>query len=127
MSITNKTRQLVTRPELHHDSFYCTSENALFFDEMSNPRRETDDEFVLAKKTIRPDKSIKYQIKTDKHRKLINPNNIGYAESANKDIDRIKKNTNYFISVDYKTFNFYISFLKTSNISWLRQAERELG
>lgn len=127
MKITNKTKQLVTNQSIHTNEFYSATTNASFFDDKDYPRRHEDDEYVLAKKTIRPDKSIKYQIKTDKYRKLINYTSTIVESSANKDIDRIKKNSNYFVSVDYKTFNFYINFLKTGNVSWLRQAERELG
>lgn len=91
-----------------------------FLDDNNFPRiKNVDDHRVLAKKRIRNNGSTKYSIRLDtSNRKLFNPNI--YDINA-----RIENTRTVFKTVNSKTFNMYINFLKTKNQSWLLNAERE--
>lgn len=94
--------------------------NEDFIDDKNYPRitKETDNR-VLAKKRIRENGSTRYSIKLDSStRKLFNP--IVY--NIDSKLENMKP---VFKSVNHKTFNLYINFLKTKNQSWLLNAERE--
>lgn len=102
--------------EGHHD----------YIDNNFNPRinNETDSR-VLAKKIIRDDGSIKYSIKTDAGGKFQNPVSIYSQEKNINFLDRICRSSDRFKEVNFKTFNMYLTFLKTKNLAWLHNAERE--
>lgn len=89
-----------------------------FIDKNNNGRvNDPDDPKVLAQKTIRDDGSIKYSIRTDLNRKIYNPILI--------DVHSINKTNSKFKTVNTKAFEYYLSFLRTKNQSWLFNAERE--
>ena len=91
-----------------------------FIDDNNCPRINQDnDNKVLAKKKTRENGSTRYSIKLDSSsRKLFNP----LLYNINAKLENIKP---VFKSVNSKTFNLYITFLKTKNQSWLLNAERE--
>lgn len=86
-----------------------------------------DNEYIYAKKIRRQDSSIKYVIKTDKNFKLYNPFSI-YDESERYTnfVDNVCRQSDKFREVSKKVFDFYVEFLKTKNISYLNNAEREM-
>lgn len=89
-----------------------------FIDKENNARvNDNEDNRVLAQKTIREDGSIKYSIRTDLNRKIYNPILV--------DIHSINKANSKFKTVNTKAFEYYLSFLRTKNQSWLFNAERE--
>ena len=93
-------------------------------DANNNPRIvELTDQRVLAKKIIREDNSIKYSIKIDSQGKIYNPVSI-YVDKESF-LDRVCKGSEKFKEVNFKIFNLYIHFLRTKNISWINNAERE--
>lgn len=91
-----------------------------FIDTDNYPRvTDENDNRTLAKKRIRQNGSTRYSIKLDSStRKLFNP--ILYDINA-----KLENTKPVFKSVNHKTFNLYINFLKTKNQSWLLNAERE--
>lgn len=91
-----------------------------FIDDNNYPRINQDnDTRVLAKKKIRENGSVRYSIKLDSSsRRLFNP----LVYDINAKLQNIKP---VFKSVNHKTFNLYIVFLKTKNQAWLLNAERE--
>jgi hypothetical protein len=40
-------------------------------------------------------------------------------------LDRVCRASGKFKDVNYKTFDLYVNFLKTKNVAWLHNAERE--
>lgn len=109
------------------NEYYCMVGNEDFIDDNKRPRIEQDGASVMAKRSLKSNGSLRLQIRIDKYKKLYNPNGIMASEITNKDIHRIKEDIDSFTDVGIKTFDLYLSFLKTNNPNFLRQAERELG
>jgi hypothetical protein len=106
--------------ELATVEYYTFIGHEDFIDDDNYPRiKKEEDNRILAKKKIRENGSTRYSIKLDSStRKLFNP--IMY--DINSKLENVKP---VFKSVNSKTFNLYINFLKTKNQSWLLNAERE--
>jgi hypothetical protein len=97
-----------------------------FVDLNNNPRlnKETDDN-IFAKKTVRADSSIRYSVRLSKDGKIYNPMSIYGQETNSTFLDRVCRASGKFKDVNYKTFDLYVNFLKTKNVAWLHNAERE--
>jgi hypothetical protein len=105
---------------------YTLYDNQDYIDQNNNPRSKTDNDRVLAKKITRDDGSIKYMIKRDGSGRLYNPISI-YAQNQSRSstfLDKTCKDFK-FRTVNMKIFEYYINFLRTKNLSWLFNAERE--
>lgn len=81
---------------------------------------------VLAKKIYRDDGSIRYSIKLDNNGKIYNPLSIYGETKISSFLDRVCRSQNKYKDVNQKAFNMYLNFLKTKNIAWLHNAEREV-
>ena len=71
---------------------------------------------------------IKYFIRTDSRGYAYNPMGMFVNERASvhtKELKGIKDKI--FAEVNQKSFNYYIQFLKTKNVAWYRNAEREMA
>lgn len=97
-----------------------------FTDDANNPRSKKDDDRVLAKKFFRKDGTIKFMIKRDGSGKLFNPLSI-YGDNQSRAANFLDKTCKdfKFRTVNMKIFEYYVNFLKTKNLSWLYNAERE--
>ena len=80
---------------------------------------------ALAKK-VTSGNSTKYYIKIGPHGKIYNPIGLYTENQANKFLARAGKNLWEFRQVNSKVFDLYVSFLRTKNIAWLNNAEREM-
>jgi hypothetical protein len=93
------------------------------------PTRNNDDDKVYAKKIQRSDASLKYLIRLDPSAKLFNPLSI-YDQTDKRPIteflNSVCRTNKKFKEVNSKTFELYLKFLSTKNISWLHNAEREI-
>lgn len=108
------------------NEFFTVLGSEDFMDSNSCPRITKDtDNRILAKKIIRDDGSTKYSIKTDASGKFQNPISMYGIEKSNNFLDRICRSSDKFKEVNMKTFNMYITFLRTKNPAWLHNAERE--
>lgn len=103
------------------NKYYCVAENCDFMDDKGYPQKKSDSREVTAKKIIKQDGSYQYLIRLDTNGKLYNPISI-YDDNVSK---RPYRNNDRFQNVNLKTFEYYINFLKTKNISWFNNAERE--
>lgn len=107
------------------DSFYTTADHSAFTDGEGYCRTESENnQAVYAKKIKRDDGTIKYLVKTDTRGKLFNPLSIYGQEKTTNFLDKTCRDTK-FKSVNFRTFEMYIKFLTTKNLSWLHNAERE--
>ena len=112
--------------ENNPNEFYTILGSEDYIDSNSFPRIESDtDNRILAKKIVRDDGSIKYTIKTDATGKFQNPVSIYGNEKTNNFLDRVCRSSDKFKEVNMKTFNMYVTFLRTKNAAWLHNAERE--
>lgn len=97
-----------------------------FVDNENNPRiKEENDQRVLAKIKYKDNTQPKYLIKLDHNKNLLNPTIQNTSKGKNKTIDLFLPNNDSFKEVSRKVFDFYLSFLRTSNVSWINHAERE--
>jgi len=109
------------------NEFYCIRGEEDFIDSNNNPRCNSENnDKVLAKKIVRDDGIIKYTIKLDNNGKIFNPMSIYGATKISSFLDRVCRAQNKYKEVNLKAFNMYLSFLKTKNIAWLNNAEREM-
>lgn len=108
------------------NEFYTLSGMEDFIDNNNNPRlSKSDDDNIFAKKVVRSDSSIRYSIRLSNDGKIYNPVSIYGKEDNSTFLDRICRASGKFKDVNYKTFDMYINFLKTKNVAWLHNAERE--
>ena len=107
-------------------AYYCVIGSQDFIDEESFPRvNKEDDNRVLAKRIVRDDGSSRFSIKLTNSGKMQNPLSMYGIEKTNNFLDRVCRSDKKFKEVNQKVFNMYINFLKTKNIAWLNNAERE--
>lgn len=98
-----------------------------FLDHNKNPRcYEESSKNVLAKKIYRTTDSVRYSIKIDNNGKIFNPLSIYGDVKQTSFLDRVCRAQNKYKDVNYKAFEMYLQFLKTKNLAWLHNAEREV-
>ena len=107
------------------DKFYGFIDCCDYIDNENYPRTKTENTNTLAKITYKKNGSIKYSIKITKNGKMHNPTLDYDNKKDNNFLDRICRSNDSFKEVSYKVFNMYINFLKTKNVAWINNAERE--
>lgn len=128
MSIFSNNNVFDTKNTREHIDLYTIAGEE---DEVNNgvPIRNNDDDKVYAKKIQRSDASLKYLIRLDPSAKLFNPLSI-YDQTdkrqATEFLNSVCRTNKKFKEVNSKTFELYLKFLSTKNISWLHNAEREI-
>lgn len=96
-----------------------------FIDDENNPRIEKDsDDRVLAKKTSQ--NKLKYLIKIDNAGKFYNPLSPISSIKPIKILQTISVSDSRFKEVNRTVFNMYLNFLRSKNIAWINNAEREV-
>lgn len=96
-----------------------------FIDDENNPRIEKDsDERVFAKKTEK--NKLKYLIKIDNAGKFYNPLSPISSIKPIKILQTISVPDSRFKEVNKTVFNMYLNFLRSKNIAWINNAEREV-
>jgi hypothetical protein len=123
---------------LKDDEFYCLLGYQDYLDKHGFPRTYDENENVVAKiifskKTKHFADSNKsygrYYIKLDPNSKVFNPKQI-LSSVKDKDslnfINNTCKQEWSFKEVTPQIFQKYITFLKTQNLSWLKDAQRDL-
>lgn len=115
------------QPSIENE-YYSLVGTGDFIDSNKNTRVfEKNITSALAKKIVREDGSIRHLIKTSNTGKLYNPISIYGQEKPNTFLDKVCKGDSKFKDVNAKAFYLYVSFLNTKNMSYLHNAERELG
>lgn len=94
-------------------------------DEDGFPTVDDDNLSAFAKKISSNGKS-RYFIKVGTHGKIYNPIGLYSEGTSNKFLARAGKKAWDFKEVNSKVFDMYINFLKTKNVAWLTNAQREL-
>lgn len=116
--------QDLDRPEANEE-YYTLIGMEDFLDTNHLPRQKNSNDNTFAKKITRDDGSIRYSIKLNSNGKFHNPVAM-YQDNKNQTfLDRVCRSSDKFRNVSYKVFSLYTSFLKTKNIAWLNNAERE--
>lgn len=120
------------------EMFYCLNGKEDFLDSEGNARLNSLDSENVAAKCIQNKKpksfnnnqyQYSYYIRTTPNSTLFNPIQL-LSPIKNKRqfdfIDGVCKNKWMFKEVSKITFDKYVKFLNTKNISWLKDAERDL-
>lgn len=94
-------------------------------DDDGYPLAETKDASLAFSKTISDD--TQYFLKVGLYGKVYNPMGLYSEGKSNKFMAKIGKNEYNFTRVNRKVFDMYLNFLKSKNIAWLNNAERELS
>lgn len=109
------------------DAYFTISGQEDYIDNESNPRiQKADSNKILAKKLSRVDGTFRYLLKMDRNGKIYNPLSIYGENQATTFLDRVCRSQNKFKDVNMKAFNMYLNFLRTKNVSWLHNTEREI-
>lgn len=103
------------------DKFYTVWGMEDYVDDDGNTRQEKETQKTFAKTT-----NGKYFIKIGLDNRVYNPLGLFSEGRANKVLAKIGKNEFNFKRVNSKVFDLYVSFLRTKNIAWLNNANREL-
>ena len=109
---------------LSEDEYFTVSGLEDYLDINNNPRvTSLEDNKILAKKVTREDNSTKYSIKIDSNGKIYNP--VSMYVDKESFLDKFCRGSEKFKEVNFKIFNMYIHFLRTKNLAWINNAERE--
>jgi hypothetical protein len=105
--------------------YYTVLGKHAFLDETKNPRVEDQKNSLAYIKNAEHEKQ--YYIKVGLYGKIYNPIGLYSEGRANKFLSKVGKAEYNFTRVNQKVFDMYINFLRTKNIAWLNNAERELA
>lgn len=120
---TNTTKLTANTEE---DKFYGIISNYDFVDNDNNPRiSNEDDNRVLAKIKYKLNGHAKFLVKLDNAKRLFNPTSPLSENRKNQLLEQYSVDSSNFREVSKKVFDYYITFLRTSNPSWIHNAERE--
>lgn len=119
----NKKEQ--NRNEIIEEFFTVIGEED-FVDDNNCPRvKDQDSNKVYAKRILRDNGSYRYSIRLGSSGKLHNPLSIYDNKTDINFIERVCRSSDKFRNVNGKAFDLYLNFLKTKNVAWLNNAERE--
>jgi uncharacterized protein YigE (DUF2233 family) len=107
------------------ESFYCFLGDHEFLDQDNNPRQSKETPKTLAK-LVDTATYTKFYIKIGTYGKIYNPIGMYSEGKENQFLAKIGKNEWNFKEVNKGIFDQYVNFLRTKNIAWLNNAEREL-
>jgi hypothetical protein len=97
-----------------------------FVDDQNRPRSNEENNKTVAKSIAVNNYPARYYIKVGLYGKIFNPIGL-YSEGKNtKFLSKIGKKEFEYKEVNQKIFEMYVNFLKTKNVAWLNNAEREL-
>jgi hypothetical protein len=129
--------EFITKTDEPEQKLYTKKGEESFVDEDKNFRSSTESAQVYAKairkrlsKNFAGNKNLAYAfyIKSDPSRNLFNPMDLHTIEPKVKKsfINKVCKTELVFIEVTESIFNKYLTFLRTENIKWLQDAQREI-
>jgi len=108
------------------NEYYAFIDEYDFIDNDNNYRSESEDDTkTLAKVLYREDSTKKLMIRVDHMYKPYNPASVYGDRSAYRGKDQTRP-TSKFVTVNQNAFNAYLNFLRTKNVSWLLNTEREM-
>jgi hypothetical protein len=114
-----------TKESTLKSKFFSTIKDYDFIDEENQPCLiNENDSRIMAKAKLKNNNSYKYMIRLDNLRKIYDPT-MDMSETKNKNLFKVDGSEIEFKEVSKPTFDLYLSFLKTMNVSWIRNAERE--
>lgn len=108
------------------EKLYCLLGQHDFIDEDNNPRLSSGSFKVLAKSVKNGSANPRYFIKVGAYGRICNPIGMYTEGTENKFLSKIGRDEWTFKEVNINIFDQYVNFLRTKNIAWLNNAEREM-
>ncbi len=105
----------------HEDEFYTLFGIEDYVDDNGNTRQTQQGKKTYAKRV-----DGKCLVKIGIDGRAYNPLGLYSEGHANKTLAKVGKDQYNFKRVNPKVFDLYVSFLRTKNIAWLNNANREL-
>lgn len=105
----------------HEDEFYTLFGMEDYVDDNGNTRQTQQGKKTYAKRV-----DGKCLVKIGIDGRAFNPLGLFSEGQANKTLAKVGKDQYNFKRVNSKVFDLYVSFLRTKNIAWLNNANREL-
>lgn len=109
-------------PEDTDLKYYTSLGSGDYIDEEGNARQTEQQDNTFAKS-----KSGNFFIKVGPDNRAYNPIGMFSEGQYNKILSRIGKKEFNFKKVNKRVFELYLSFLKTNNLAWLNNTNRELS
>lgn len=98
-----------------------------YLDEDKNPRlNEPEDGKLMAEKVVYKDGRSTFYVRVGTYGKLYNPIGMFTEGRIKKYLAKFGKKEWTMKKVNPKVFQFYVSFLRTKNLAWFNNAEREM-
>lgn len=116
----NKDKQ----PDQTEYTYYTVLGSNSGVDNDDNPLAKDNKSALAYVKKINNDEQ--YYIKVGLYGKIFNPIGMYSEGRQNKFLSKIGKQEYNFTRVNEKVFDMYLNFLRTKNVAWLNNAEREL-
>ncbi len=105
--------------------YYCTSQDKDYIDDNNCARAYSLSSKVHAQKIVTCN-GQQYAVKINNNHKLYNPLDFGLEDRSYSILDNVIRPECKMKNVNQTTFDLYIKFLNTQNMSFLIQAEREM-
>lgn len=112
-------------PDSAEYTYYTVFGSHSDIDTDGNPLCESKDKSLAYTKNFNNTKQ--YYLKIGTYGKIFNPIGLYSEGRQNKFLSKVGKNEYSFTKVNSKVFDMYLNFLRTKNIAWLNNAERELS
>lgn len=114
-------------PEQDTNKYYTCFGDQEWIDDDGYSRVNSKSDKIYAQAKDSEHGGTNYFVKSNRYGKLYNPTGM-YTEGQHKRFNKmIGANEFQFKKVNLRVFELYISFLKTKNVAWLNNAERELS
>lgn len=112
---------------IQEPKYFTLYGNHTFIDDDGNPRSDQkDNKNILAKTEFSQNNQQHYYLKVGAHGRIFNPIGLYSEGKQEKFLSKIGKNEFEFRKVNQKVFDLYLNFLRTKNLAWLNNAEREM-
>lgn len=109
-------------PAETEQKYYTLLGNQDYVDSENFPRLVENGDKVFAKNI-----GTKYYVLQSPYGKLYNPLGMNTEYKTDKFLAKIGRNEYSFKQVNQRIFNFYVNFLRSRNVAWINNAERELS
>jgi hypothetical protein len=106
-------------------TYYTVLGSHSSLDDEGNPICNNKNKSLAYTKLHNNDKQ--YYLKVGTYGKIFNPIGLYSEGRQNKFLSKVGKEEYAFTKVNSKVFDMYLNFLRTKNIAWLTNAERELS
>lgn len=121
---TETSTKIQSKQESKYFTLYGSHD---FIDDDGNPRSQNkDNKNILAKTEPSNNNQQYYYLKVGAHGRIFNPIGLYSEGKQEKFLSKIGKNEFEFRKVNQKVFDLYVNFLRTKNLAWLNNAEREM-